>query len=82
VSMEETRQRQGRVGGPGAPGRALGGLGQRGEHGRGHGDNAEAPEGSCSRRDGSTAAQPCSGEQLRTPRKRKGKLGAGEGWLP
>jgi hypothetical protein len=64
-----------RAGGPMAPGRAQGGSGKCGEHGHGYGDNAEAPKGSCPQRDGSTGAQPCSGEQLHTPEGKKGQIG-------
>jgi hypothetical protein len=60
--------------GPRVPERAQGGSRQRGEHGCGLGNNAKAPKGSCPRRDGLAAAEPCSDEQLRTHEGSKGEI--------
>jgi hypothetical protein len=60
-----------------ASGRAQGGQGECGEHERGHGTDAEAPEGSSPRRGGSAAARPHSSEQSRTNESGEGK---NRGW--
>jgi hypothetical protein len=76
VSVAELRRRRGRghAGGSKAMGRAQGGRGDCSEHERGYGTDAEAPEGSHPRCDGSATVQLHSGEQLRTTECKEGEI--------
>jgi hypothetical protein len=63
--------------GPQGAGKGSGGLGEHGEHGRGYGNNVEAPEGSRPWWGGSVVARHHSGEQSHTIEGRKGKIRGG-----